>query len=198
MWRHLLYPLLPYRSFLGPIAVAWAVVLPVWLGVRWMRRRQAASRVTAARELLLLVFALYLAALAAVTLSPNDSARLREAGTGGIDLQLSAASLTCTGPTVPDGSRAQGFCMHNARGNVALFVPFGFLVPLIWPSVRLRRGVLLALLLSCGIEVTQYVSSAWGSYRAADVNDVVLNVVGATIGLLLARVVRLLPLGRTG
>ena len=193
MWRHLLYPLLPYRSFLGPILIACGIVFPCWVGVRWYRRRQTGQPVSYMRECLLLVFALYLSSLAAVTLSPNGSARVRAEGAGGIELRPTAASLTCMAPTLRPGSRAHSFCVRNARGNVALFFPFGLLVPLIWPSVKLGRGLLLALGLSCSIELAQYLSSAWGSYRAADVNDVVLNVVGAGLGLVLAAVLRPRP-----
>jgi glycopeptide antibiotics resistance protein len=190
MWRHLFYPLLPYRSFLVPIVVAWGIVGPCWVAVRAYYRRRHAPAVPGAREVLLLTFVLYLAGLAAVTLTPNESARVRAAGAGGLELKPTVASLTCTAPTLPRGSRARAFCLRNAQGNVALFFPFGLLVPLVWPSVRFGRGLLFALALSCSIELAQYVSSAWGSYRAADVNDVLLNVVGASAGL---AVVAILP-----
>jgi glycopeptide antibiotics resistance protein len=44
---------------------------------------------------------------------------------------------------------------------------------------------------SCSIELVQYLSRAWGSKRLADVNDVVLNVVGASLGLALVSLLRL-------
>jgi glycopeptide antibiotics resistance protein len=43
--------------------------------------------------------------------------------------------------------------------------------------------LLIVLGFSVGIELLQYFSSAWGSYRAADVNDIILNVFGACLGL---------------
>jgi glycopeptide antibiotics resistance protein len=51
--------------------------------------------------------------------------------------------------------------------------------------------VLIAIALSVGIELLQYLSRAWGSYRLADVNDVILNGVGACAGLMAASLLRL-------
>jgi glycopeptide antibiotics resistance protein len=188
MWRHLLFPFLPYRSFLQPILIACAIVVPCWAGVRMYHHRARRPPGSARREVLLLVWVLYLASLAAVTLTPNESARVRAAGTGGIELHATRASLTCTAATLPHGSRARAFCVRNAQGNVALFVPFGLLLPFVWPSVGFGRGLLLAVALSGGIELVQYGSSAWGSYRAADVNDLLLNVFGASLGMAFAAV----------
>jgi glycopeptide antibiotics resistance protein len=72
-----------------------------------------------------------------------------------------------------------------------LFFPLGILLPLAWSGLRLRRALLVAIALSASIELFQYLSSAWGSYRAADVNDVILNVLGACIGLALVALLRL-------
>ena len=52
-------------------------------------------------------------------------------------------------------------------------------------------GLAIALALSLGIEVFQYVSRTWGSYRLADVNDVILNGLGAGLGLVLVSALRL-------
>lgn len=196
MLRHLLYPILPYRSFATPILTLWAFVVPCWLLVRLYRRRVGGEPTSKSRELLLLAFVVYLAAVAAVTLSPNRSSRLLAQGRGGIELHPKVASLTCSGASLPSGSTAQGFCEHNARGNVALFFPLGILLPLIWMRIRFWSGMLIAIALSTCIELLQYVSSAWGSYRAADVNDVILNAAGACIGLALMTLLRMRPTTR--
>jgi hypothetical protein len=77
-----------------------------------------------------------------------------------------------------------------------LFFPLGILLPLVWPRLRVRRAVGIALALSVGIELLQLLSSAWGSYRAADVNDVILNVFGACLGLAVVTLLRWRPGGR--
>jgi glycopeptide antibiotics resistance protein len=72
-----------------------------------------------------------------------------------------------------------------------LFFPLGILMPLVWRRLRFWRGIQIAIALSISIELVQYLSSAWGSYRAADVNDVILNSLGACLGLVLMSLLRL-------
>jgi glycopeptide antibiotics resistance protein len=74
-----------------------------------------------------------------------------------------------------------------------LFFPLGILLPLVWKRLRFWRAIQIAIALSCSIELLQYLSSAWGSYRSADVNDVILNVLGASLGLALVSLLRLRP-----
>jgi glycopeptide antibiotics resistance protein len=182
MFRQLLYPFLPYRSFAYPILVLSAIVVPCWLAFRLYRHRAGRQPLSFHREILLLLFVVYLAALAAATLSPNRSSRLRAEGTGGIELRPTLAALTCSSTTARAAAGGQAFCARNAAGNVALFFPFGILVPLLRRRLRFWTGIRIAIALSFGIELVQYLSSSWGSYRAADVNDLVLNVVGASLG----------------
>jgi glycopeptide antibiotics resistance protein len=65
-------------------------------------------------------------------------------------------------------------------GNMLLFAPFGFLLPLLVPAMRrwwqaLAAGAGLSLL----IELYQLV---WPSVRKADVNDVLMNALGTLLG----------------
>lgn len=76
----------------------------------------------------------------------------------------------------------------NAVLNVLLFVPFGLLAPLLWRRFgSLRRLALLALAFSGAIEFLQLFT-----FRTSDVNDLLMNTLGAVVGGLLAR---LLPPG---
>jgi glycopeptide antibiotics resistance protein len=190
MLRHLIYPFLPYRSLFYPFFVACAVVVPCWLAFRLYRRRASRERSSLPRELLLLVFVVYLSGLASATLTPDRPSREVAEAARAITLRPDATSLTCSSASMPEGSRARGFCVRNAQGNVALFFPLGFLLPLVWRRLRFRDGLLIALGVSVGIELLQYVSRAIGSLRNADVNDVILNVAGAALGLVLGSLVR--------
>ena len=191
MLRRLLYPFLPYRSFAVPILVLSAIVVPIWLAFRLYRRRTPAHRLSLRREILLLSAVPYLSGLAAVTLIPNHPSRQVAEASVAVDLRPSLASLTCSTADLPRGSTARGFCVRNARGNVLLFIPLGILLPLVWRRLRFWKGVQIATALSCAIELLQYLSRAWGSYRTADVNDVILNVVGACLGMGLVFLLRL-------
>jgi glycopeptide antibiotics resistance protein len=182
MLRQLIYPFLPYRSFAVPILVMSSIVVPCWLVFRLYRHRTGGHSVSFQREILLLTFVVYLSGLAVATLIPNHNSRAAAEAAVGIDLHPNLASLTCSSATLPRGSTARAFCVHNARGNVMLFFPLGLLIPLVWRRLRFWRGIQIALALSIGIELVQFLSRAW-SNRSADVNDVILNGVGASLGL---------------
>jgi glycopeptide antibiotics resistance protein len=70
-------------------------------------------------------------------------------------------------------------------GNVLVFVPFGVLLPAIFPGVRRWwRMTLAGLALSASIELSQLAVSLllgyW--YRMTDIDDVLLNVAGVLLG----------------
>ena len=188
-----MYPLLVYRSILVPFLVVSAVAVPCWLVFRLYRLRSAGHRPSLHRELLLLTVVVYLSGVAAATLEPNRPSRAVAETMVGVQLRPDAVSLTCSAGSLPRGSTARAFCVRNARGNVALFVPLGILLPLVWRRLRFWNAMAIALALSCSIELIQYVSRAWGSYRSVDVNDVILNAAGACLGLLLVSLLRVVP-----
>ena len=158
-------------------------VPPPGLGVRTSLRR----------EMLLLTVVVYLSGVAAATLEPNRPSRAVAETMVGVQLRPDPASLTCSSATLPVGSTLRAFCVRNAGGNVLLFIPLGILLPLVWRRLRFGRGMLIALGLSCSIELAQYLSRAWGSYRSVDANDVILNVAGAFLGLVLVSALRIVP-----
>jgi glycopeptide antibiotics resistance protein len=70
--------------------------------------------------------------------------------------------------------------LAEAFGNVLLFAPFGFLLPLLVPAMRRWwRTVAAAAGVSLLIELYQL---AWPSVRRADVNDLLMNALGALLG----------------
>lgn len=74
----------------------------------------------------------------------------------------------------------------NLAGNVFLFVPLGFLLPLT-AQKRSRFGVTVGVsaVLSAGIETVQYFIG-----RSADIDDLLLNVFGAVVGFGLYAILR--------
>ena len=86
-------------------------------------------------------------------------------------------------------------------GNVLAFVPFGLFLPMVWPRSRSLIGIVAAALaISLTIELGQLALSLLirYPYRAADIDDVLLNVLGVTLGYAVFRAVTaLLPGGRS-
>lgn len=66
----------------------------------------------------------------------------------------------------------------NIWGNILLFLPYGFFLPLLWQRYRhLPRFLLMCLLLPLGIEISQLFI-----HRMTDVDDVLLNFSGGVLG----------------
>jgi glycopeptide antibiotics resistance protein len=85
-------------------------------------------------------------------------------------------------------------------GNVALFVPFGFLLP---AAVRTCRRLWVTLVVAAGLSVLIEILQALLPSHATDVDDMILNTAGAALGFLafsvVARMVkrRIVPEERT-
>jgi VanZ family protein len=71
--------------------------------------------------------------------------------------------------------------LYNILGNIALLVPFGFLLPAIYPRVRKLATVFAySLILSLFIETLQWVYAV----RIFDIDDVILNTIGGCLGFI--------------
>lgn len=65
----------------------------------------------------------------------------------------------------------------NVLGNICLFLPIGFGVPLLWKKVSFKKVLLIALLASLFIEICQLPQA-----RGMDIDDLWINTFGALIG----------------
>jgi glycopeptide antibiotics resistance protein len=75
----------------------------------------------------------------------------------------------------------------NDLGNIILFIPFGFALPLKWPHLTKSKVVITGCLFSVIIELTQL----FIPHRCTDVDDVILNTTGTLIGfVLLTRILK--------
>ncbi|WP_419879288.1 VanZ family protein [Brevibacillus centrosporus] len=74
--------------------------------------------------------------------------------------------------------------LYNLLGNVGLFLPLGILVPTLFSSFQsIHRVFFTALAASLSIEFLQF----WFALGSFDVDDLLLNIVGALLGYLLFR-----------
>lgn len=74
--------------------------------------------------------------------------------------------------------------VRQIGGNIGLFLPLGAVLPMLVPKLR-RFGALLvtALATTLIIEAVQYVATGVGLMdRAFDIDDLILNVLGAALG----------------
>lgn len=86
---------------------------------------------------------------------------------------------------------------HQVYGNLIMLFPLGIFLPILYKKVTsLVQVFWIAVLFSLGIEITQFVlsiisasvwySSVWGTTygRAMDIDDLILNTLGAVLGFL--------------
>jgi glycopeptide antibiotics resistance protein len=155
--------------------------LPIWFFYRlYLNKKDRRRKVS--REIRLFVLVEYFVCLAAVTIVPLPFSKV---GTPYLNLDffhqtyynfLSAWNHTSSRTVLNES--------ENLLGNVILFLPMGFLLPLLFS--RYRNFILLfltAFFCSFSIEAIQYfISINWGYNRIADIDDLVLNVSGALLG----------------
>ena len=73
----------------------------------------------------------------------------------------------------------------NLVGNVVLFIPMGWFLPYIWVNLRgFFKTALAVLLLISAVEIVQYFTQL----GSCDIDDLILNLVGALIGYLLWKI----------
>ena len=71
----------------------------------------------------------------------------------------------------------------NACLNVLLFVPFGFLLSVLWSKFRsVKECAMMGCITSCIIEISQIFT-----FRTTDINDLITNTAGTIIGYCGAR-----------
>ncbi len=70
--------------------------------------------------------------------------------------------------------------VYNVIGNIALFIPYGYFISDTLKAKKVHHILIPALITSLTAEIIQYKIG-----RAFDVDDVILNVAGAIIGLLI-------------
>ena len=167
------------------LAMLWGAVpvLAVWLClIPWRRRRLRAAGLAsgAAREAALALFWMFCGGMAVITLLPRwvvpsltDLANgYRWNGAGYPFFSLGSANFHLFRTF-----RGDGWSVYNLLGNIIMFLPFGFFPALLWRKYTWWRALLTGFAVTAFIECCQLCVG-----RAFDVDDLLLNTVGAMLG----------------
>jgi glycopeptide antibiotics resistance protein len=169
-----------------PGLILLAIVLFFWIFFRLVLATKQTSYKT---ELLVLLFVAYIVCVLIITLYPLPMTRVKIAGVKGINFKPVVNTMAEFSENAAKGrSFMRSHTFQNLFGNILLFVPLGILLPLI--SSRLNSFVKVfsvALFFSASIEVLQFFSREMRIYRSVDIDDVILNVIGAVGGFLIVR-----------
>ena len=157
--------------------------LPVILIVRYIRIKTMKKRglkTTGLHEVGVVLFAVFLVGLASQTIIPkiefgNTTQFIVGSGTGEINLIPFKVIKETYTAVFTDGYIE--YFLINFVGNVVMFMPIGFCVPLLWRKMRFKQVVVTGALASLLIEVCQLPQA-----RGTDIDDVWINTVGCMLG----------------
>jgi len=146
------------------------------------------------RRALIATFVVYLAVVASLTIVPTHLKRIRSADPNHINFIPLGYSFKCYRTARDEYPGLISFCLRNTFGNIALLMPFGLMLPLLTTRFQsMKRVLLLALCVSLTIETIQFGLRFVGNPRAVDIDDVLLNTMGACLGFLIYLAVRNQP-----
>ncbi len=74
----------------------------------------------------------------------------------------------------------------NVIGNIAVFIPFGFMLSLLWRGAHWRKAALISAAASLFIELCQLPQIS----RVTDIDDIILNTAGGLLGYLLYTLIK--------
>ena len=169
--------------------VAWLLAPLVIVGVLVLGRRRSWPT---SRRVASLALGLYIVFLVSELLFPMpvDARDLAQRATlGGVIRSAQWVPLHTLSRQLAAWTR---FTRDQLFGNVAVFVPLGFLAPLAIPWLRpAKRAVPGAVLAGLGAEALQAsaILVVGAAYRFIDVDDALLNAVGALIGFAASRMI---------
>lgn len=149
------------------------------------------------REVGLIFFIMCLFGVLAVTLWPIYLVQPNSGNTGNILLLVDRPSALHNVNLIPFQMVSDyirdirmggfGFTIINFLGNLAVFVPLGFFPALLWRGANWKRSFLVGFGTSLLVECGQYLV-----VRTTDIDDIILNSLGAMCGFWFYLLIRLL------
>lgn len=175
------------------------LALPIWSCVRPQRYRRLARMglySPPSREHALLLFTLFCAGLAALTLFPANfwsvdrwvaAARGERPLFPSVNRDLQRNTLQLIPFSEIRRGLYGGWVLFLVIANIGIFLPVGFFAALLWRRPRWYRSLLAGLCSSCTIEFIQFFIG-----RSSDIDDVLLNTAGSLMGFWLFLLLRAL------
>lgn len=162
---------------------------------RVLYHKKTKTKMVWKREVVIILFAAYGAGLASQTIMPNWDAGINS-GTGRpyfqiyLENSLSSVNLipfrTIWNELVGNNSHIahsdiRSVTILNLSANLLLFSPIGIFLPILSEYFRKVRNIIMAgIMISTTVEIFQYFIG-----RSSDIDDIILNTVGACIGFLI-------------
>lgn len=172
-------------------------LLSIWILCRlilnkFLKNKKASLK----REGILLLFFMYIVSVLVVTIDPiyiisavffNGGRTLQAPSLSDINcvpVINTVKSITNT----PNDMKTfmMRFWIENVLGNIVMFLPLGVFLPLLYDKFKsIKKIVIFAMLMSLSIETIQFFVRYIGEFRSSDIDDVILNTIGAFIGIVI-------------
>lgn len=149
---------------------------------RFIKAKRNKRKFFCLKEFFVVMFQVYLALLISVTLFPLRISDIK------VNLLVNFIPIVNSVKDLMMTINSMGFFMVkfwiiNILGNIILFAPLSFIMPVISKRFRsLKSVVILCFCTSLFIEFLQFLSLFIGNLRSVDIDDVILNTLGAFIG----------------
>lgn len=80
---------------------------------------------------------------------------------------------------------AFSIALKQVGGNIVLFMPLGFALPVLYPKIMKSKTILVGFTISLGIEIIQGTAGFFlgYNYRLCDIDDLLLNTFGTVLGV---------------
>jgi len=162
-----------------PYVLIAAVPIFVFRAVRICVLSKRKTPTTFWHEMGIILFLLFMVGLFSQTIIPRlefsgTGIGIVQAGDSGINLipfKIFADSIR----EFQTGNRS--YFIINLLGNIGMFLPIGFFIPLLWRERNFRSTVLITFLVSLFIELCQLPQSRW-----TDIDDLWMNTLGGVAG----------------
>lgn len=144
-------------------------------------QRNNALKISKNRKFLSILFIGYICALTSLTVLPSERFSLNRTITLTNYLPVINTYKRYAMVTYFENQLGIKMFWQNFIGNIILFIPLGGFLLILFRK-RFRTAITIAFIASSSIELTQLFFSIFGYYRFIDVDDVLLNTFGASIG----------------
>jgi glycopeptide antibiotics resistance protein len=150
----------------------------------YISRKKRNEQAQIKTEFILTTFFVFLIFLAAITVIPTQMSSFINPNFADLNFVPILNSIKCFLPDDGTGKPKIVFvCLANIIGNIVLFIPLGILLPFVSKKFHsLKRLCIFAFCLSLSIEAIQFLSRFLGNFRVVDIDDILLNTLGAWIG----------------
>lgn len=171
-------------------------LLPIWVLCRLISNKFVKNKKTSLkREGILLLFFMYIVSVLLVTIDPiyiisavffNGGRTAPAPSLSDINCVPVINTIKSMTENTPNDMKSfmMRFWVENILGNIVMFIPLGVFLPLLYDKFKsIKKTVIFAILMSISIETIQFFVRYIGEFRSSDIDDVILNTIGAFIGI---------------